>query len=99
MKSEKSYTGWYFLVFILILYAIAWVLNPSISSSGFNFSISIFEKIIPVLILVFVLLVITNHFISPEKIQNVPSNSNVWRIGKIYHYAVHMLSFMIKRIR
>lgn len=67
-KSEKSYAGWYFLLVVILIYAVASLIKPEIAIPTLNFFVSIIKKIILVFILVFILLVAVNYFITPEKI-------------------------------
>ena len=68
MTSEKSNVGWYFLGIVLFIYAIAFILKREIFLKAIDYVASIFSKIIPIFLLVFVLLVIINRFIKPQSL-------------------------------
>ncbi|MCD6547559.1 MAG: hypothetical protein J7K22_03335 [Nanoarchaeota archaeon] len=68
MTSEKSNVGWYFLGIVLFIYAIAFILKREIFLKAIYYVASIFSKIIPIFLLVFVLLVIINRFIKPQSL-------------------------------
>ena len=67
-RSEQSHTGLYFLLIVIAIYAIIAIFNPASLSQVFKFLISILKKVIPILILVFVLMVFVNWLISPQKL-------------------------------
>ena len=56
----------YFLIGILIVYLILFFVRQDLFSSSINFFYDIILKIIPVFILVFILMTITNYFITPK---------------------------------
>lgn len=63
----KQISGsWYFLISILIIYLILFLIKPNLFFSSISFFYDILLKIIPVFILVFVLMSLTNYFISPK---------------------------------
>jgi len=65
MKIEKSLVGWYFLLAIVILYAILLVLGKSISPA-LQFAANITIKILPIFGLIFIIMLIINYFIEPK---------------------------------
>lgn len=82
--SEESHTGWYFLLAVIGLYVGAAVFGPSVLMPALNFTVSIFSKIIPVIIMVFALLVGVNYLISPKmlvKYLGKGSGPKGWLIG------------------
>ncbi len=66
MKSEKSYSRLYFLIAVLIIYGIAVLLKPEILKPSFEFFSNIIISIIPIFILIFVLMALTNYFVDPQ---------------------------------
>jgi len=68
MASEKSQAGWYFLAAVILIQALTYFIDPKTSIESLSFSLSIFEKIIPVFILVFVIMVLTNIYATPDKV-------------------------------
>lgn len=66
MKIKKISGKWYFLIFIILIYLflLFFKLNSFISAS--LFFLNILEKIIPVLIAVFVLMSLINYFFTPK---------------------------------
>ncbi len=65
-KTEKSYTGWYFLIGVLVLATIIFIINPEKLSESLTHFLSLIKNIIPTLIFVFVLMFIINLFITKE---------------------------------
>jgi uncharacterized membrane protein YraQ (UPF0718 family) len=68
MTTEKSYTGWYFLMAVIWIYVIVFFLKPDSIIPGLQFFIQILKKLIPVFLLVFILMALTNYLISPKKL-------------------------------
>ena len=68
MTSEKSNVGWYFLGTVLLIYVITFILKREIFLKAIYYVASIFSKVIPIFLLVFVLLVIINRFIKPQSL-------------------------------
>ena len=68
MKSEKSRVPLYFFLLSIIITIIVFIIVPGSIIPIFNEIKKMLMRIIPVLILVFVLLVITNYLMSPEKL-------------------------------
>ena len=64
--TEKSYTGWWFLLAAVIISAIVFLIKPESLLPSLTFFLSIIEKIIPIFVLIFILLVLVNYFIKPE---------------------------------
>jgi len=66
MTREKSLAGWYFLGVIILIYVIVFFINSSLFLSALHSFIAICRKVIPVIILVFILMVITNYALKPQ---------------------------------
>ena len=65
-KSKQISGSWYFLIIILLIYLGLFVFKQDIFSSSIIFFYNIILKIIPVFIFVFVLMSLTNYFITPK---------------------------------
>ncbi len=65
-KLKQISGSWYFLIFILLIYLLLSVFKPILFSSSLNFFYNILLKIIPVFILIFTLMALTNYFITPK---------------------------------
>jgi len=63
MKSEKSYTGLYFLLIIIFLWFVILMINPNKVFEAWKVFIGILLKIIPVILLMFALMIFINYFI------------------------------------
>ncbi|MCD6476674.1 MAG: hypothetical protein J7K26_00710 [Candidatus Aenigmarchaeota archaeon] len=61
-KSEKTYTNWYFLLVVIIIYSIIFVVNSNVIISSLSSSLKMFQNIFPVLLLVFVLITVINYY-------------------------------------
>lgn len=65
-KSKQISGSWYFLIIILLIYLGLFIFKQDIFSSSIIFFYNIILKIIPVFIFVFVLMSLTNYFITPK---------------------------------
>lgn len=65
-KLEQISGAWYFLIGMLIVYLFLFFIRQDLFSLSINFFYNIILKIIPVFILVFILMAITNYFITPK---------------------------------
>jgi len=65
-KFQSISNSWIFLVVVLIFYLIVLIVDVSLFQSCLDFFYKIFIKIFPIFIIVFILMVITNYFITPE---------------------------------
>ena len=66
--SEESRAGWYFLGIVILAYIIMGIFKPAALTASFQFLWSIVKKIIPIFILIFVLMILTNYFVKPKKL-------------------------------
>ena len=66
MKKVSIPISWYFLLAVLIGYALLFFYSSAQFYSTLSFFGSILLKIIPIIILVFVLMIFSNYFITPE---------------------------------
>ena len=68
-KTKKQVNkNWYFLLAVIIVGIIIITVRPDALAPTFTFFLELLKKVIPILILVFVLLIIVNRFITREKI-------------------------------
>jgi uncharacterized membrane protein YraQ (UPF0718 family) len=67
-RSKKSNVAWFFLVAVLVLYIILAFLNFGLFTSSLKFFFNIIIRILPVLIIILILMIITNYFITPNLI-------------------------------
>jgi uncharacterized membrane protein YraQ (UPF0718 family) len=65
-KLKQISGSWHFLIIILLIYFGLYIFRKDIFSSSISFFYNILLKIIPVFILVFVLMSLTNYFITPK---------------------------------
>ena len=65
-RSEESRASLYFLAIAVAITVIAWFVKPDAIIPTLKFLWGIVQKIVPVLVLVFVFLVIVNWFITPK---------------------------------
>jgi len=64
MTSEKSYTGWYFLLLVILAYIITFFINSKFLVPTIEFFLETILKVIPIILLVFVLMVVTDYFVN-----------------------------------
>jgi hypothetical protein len=65
-KKIQISTSWYFFIIVLIAYIILFFVDKTLFYSSLSFFENILLKIIPIFLIVFVLMVLTNYFITPE---------------------------------
>ena len=65
---DRSYTAYYFLLSMILIYALVFFINPDKMFASLNFSFNIVKQIVPIFALVFLLMVVTNYFVAPQKI-------------------------------
>lgn len=63
MTTEKSYTGWYFLGGVSLLYIIMLFIDFGKLVSSLKFFAQLIVKIIPILIFLFIIMALTNYFV------------------------------------
>ena len=64
--SEAPKTGWYFLAIAIAIYMIAIAVKPALLMPTLTSFWNILKKILPVFVLVFAIMFITNYFITPK---------------------------------
>ncbi len=67
-KTEKSYTGWYFLGIVSLIYIIAALIDTGLVVRSLTFFTGLMQKIIIPLLIVFTLLVVINYAVRPRYI-------------------------------
>ena len=86
MTSEKSPAGWYFLLGVILLYIIISIFKIETILLSLQFFVDIIVKILPVLVLIFVLMALTNYYIRPKmlvKLMGKGSGIKGWAISII----------------
>lgn len=66
IKKPNISTSWYFLIIVLIAYTFLLIFYKAQFISAMSFFGKILLKIIPILLFVFILMTISNYFITPE---------------------------------
>ena len=67
MTSEKSPMGTYFMVAVLAAYGIVLLLDPASFAAGIESSGSIFVRMAPVFVFVFLIMAAFNYFVTPRQ--------------------------------
>jgi uncharacterized membrane protein YraQ (UPF0718 family) len=67
-RTKSGLTGWYFLLGTVITYIIMAFLKPDALMPSLNFFFKIIINIIPIFILIFVLMIIFNRFVSTKRL-------------------------------
>lgn len=68
MASDKSRTGWYYLIIVVLLLMFSLIANPSSSLKIWKFFINLSWNMIPIFITVFLLMAITNYLFEPKSL-------------------------------
>jgi len=66
MKSEKSKGGLYFLLIVIVAYLVVFLWNVNLGLISLNFALGILKQIVFVFVLVFVLMVVVNYYVTPK---------------------------------
>jgi hypothetical protein len=66
MKKPNLSTPWYFLIIVLAVYIFLLIFYKTQFISSISFFGNILLKIIPIILFVFVLMIISNYFITPK---------------------------------
>ncbi|MFB6075875.1 MAG: permease [Candidatus Aenigmatarchaeota archaeon] len=67
-KKSKNNTGIWLLCITIILYIIAFILNPSRTVASLNFTKGITLQIAPIFFIIIIFMVVIDYFITPQKI-------------------------------
>jgi uncharacterized membrane protein YraQ (UPF0718 family) len=65
-KAKNISSSWYFLIIVILIYLILFILNQNLFLQSLNFFYKIILKIIPIFAIVFILMAISNYFITPK---------------------------------
>ena len=65
-KLKEIQKSWYFLVAMILIYSVVSFFNYELFESSLKFFLNILIKIIPIFIFIFMLMIFTNYFITPE---------------------------------
>lgn len=65
-KIKQIPGSWYFLIAIVLIYFLLLVFNKNIYNDSLDFFFKIIFKIIPILIIVFILMSLSNYFVTSE---------------------------------
>jgi len=65
-KLKRLHGSWYFLLAIILIYILLSIFSKEIYLDSLNFFSQIIYKIIPIFIMVFVLMTLSNYFITPK---------------------------------
>lgn len=68
---------WYFLIAVVVVYVILAFINFNLFSSSLHFFFNLIIKIIPVFIIIFILMSITNYFITPKLVTKYFKESGI----------------------
>jgi len=66
LQFKKISVAWFFFIFMVIFYLLLFFINSNLFISSLIFFHQILIKIIPIFLLVWFLMVITNYFITPK---------------------------------
>ncbi|MBA2862987.1 hypothetical protein [Methanococcus maripaludis] len=69
--------SWYFLISVILIYIIVFIVSRELFFSSIHFSYDIILKIIPILILVFILLALSDYFITPKIVTKYLQNKGI----------------------
>ena len=78
-RTEKSYTGWWFLLIVMLFCVIIFLVKPIVLLPSLNFFLSIIRKIIPIFIFIFILLVVVNYLVKPEWLVKHMGKGSGWK--------------------
>lgn len=65
-KLSKISGSWYFLITVLMMYGVLFIVNQHLFCETLQFFYNLLFKIIPIFVAVFILMVITNYFVTPK---------------------------------
>ncbi len=68
MTSEKSYTGWYFLLAVLVAYGVTFIIAPDKVSPALSFAANILGQLVPVFVLIIGVSAVMNYYIKPNSL-------------------------------
>jgi len=78
MASDKSRVSWYYLLTVILILIIITIIKPAYFSEIYSFFISLLRKMIPVFLIVFFLMALTNYIFEPKKlIKHIGKDSGI----------------------
>jgi uncharacterized membrane protein YraQ (UPF0718 family) len=101
-KSDKSNSGWYFLITVILIYIILLFINYNSFIKAISMFSDIIVKIIPVFFIVFILMALMNYFVTSETIVKHLQDKKIksWLIavfgGIISHGPIYMWYPLLK---
>jgi len=69
IKLQKISKAWYFFIIVVVAYIFLLFIKQSLFFLSLNYFLDIFVKIIPVFAIIFILMAISNYFVTPEFIR------------------------------
>ncbi|MDD2666844.1 MAG: hypothetical protein PHD13_07495 [Methanocellales archaeon] len=76
-KLKQISVSWYFLIIVILAYALVFNFKKSLFFSSLNFFSNIILKIIPIFVFVFALMTLTNYLITPKFIMKYLGNQGI----------------------
>ncbi|MGC9309782.1 MAG: hypothetical protein ACP5D2_03765 [Candidatus Nanoarchaeia archaeon] len=64
--KNKTNKRWYFLLMMVIIYLAVMIISSALFNNSLNFFFNILKTIIPVFVVVFIIMIFTNYFITPN---------------------------------
>ncbi len=64
--SNQRHASWYFLIVVIVIYFVVACVNYTLFSSSLIFFSKLITKIVPIFILIFILMAVTNLFVTPQ---------------------------------
>jgi len=65
-KTKQLSGSWYFLIATIVIYLLLLIFKQDLFFISLNLSYNIILKIIPIFVLIFILMALTNYFITPK---------------------------------
>jgi len=70
MQGKRKLGGWLFLGLVLAAYGATVLIDPGLARAAFADFLAMFGKVLPVLVLVFVLMFLVELLLSPERVES-----------------------------
>ncbi|MCF7910274.1 hypothetical protein K9L16_01225 [Candidatus Pacearchaeota archaeon] len=86
-NKKKSRVAWYFLLIVILIYFFIYFFNSEIFYSSLDFFIKIFFNIYWIIILIFILMGLSNYFLTANKVKKYigrGSNRRSWFVVIIF---------------
>ncbi len=82
--SEKSRFGIYFLAVTIVFYLIVGFIKFNVIGIALENFLQIFVKILPILVIIYLLMVLTDYYLNKEKITNISKNLGSFKSWVIF---------------